>query len=109
SFIRDPGSPEVFMSPLSYGVVPFSVSRARRKVALEVRAPEVMKPGQPLRLRYHTDRAAKIVLFAVDEGILRVAGYHAPDPLGFFFQKRALAVRTSQILDMILPEYQRLL
>jgi uncharacterized protein YfaS (alpha-2-macroglobulin family) len=109
SFIRDPGSPEVFMSPLSYGVVPFSVSRARRKLALEVKVPETMKPGQPLKLRYHADRPAKVVLFAVDEGILRVAGYHTPDPLGFFFQKRALGVRTSQILDMILPEYQRLM
>jgi uncharacterized protein YfaS (alpha-2-macroglobulin family) len=109
SFIRDPGSPEVFMSPLSYGVVPFSVSRAKRKLALEVKVPDSMKPGQPLKLRYHADRPAKVVLFAVDEGILRVAGYHTPDPLGFFFQKRALGVRTSQILDMILPEYQRLL
>jgi uncharacterized protein YfaS (alpha-2-macroglobulin family) len=109
SFIRDPGSPEVFMSPLSHGVVPFSISRARRKLALEVKAPEAMKPGEPLRLRYKADRAAKVVLFAVDEGILRVAGYQTPDPLGFFFQKRALGVRTTQILDMILPEYQRLM
>jgi uncharacterized protein YfaS (alpha-2-macroglobulin family) len=109
SFIRDPGSPEVFMSPLSYGVVPFSVSRAKRKLALEVKVPETMKPGQPLRIRYHADRPASVVFFAVDEGILRVAGYHTPDPLGFFFQKRALGVRTSQILDMILPDYQRLL
>jgi uncharacterized protein YfaS (alpha-2-macroglobulin family) len=109
SFIRDPGSPEVFMSPLSYGVVPFSVSRAKRKLALEVKVPEAMKPGQPLKIRYHADRTAKVVFFAVDEGILRVAGYRTPDPLGYFFQKRALGVRTSQILDMILPEYQRLL
>ena len=50
-----------------------------------------------------------VLLSALDEGILRVAGYHTPDPLEFFFQKRALGVRTSQILDMILPEYQRLM
>src|SRR6185369_820603 len=109
SFIRDPGSPEVFASPLSYGVLPFSISRAKRKIALTVKVPEMMKPGQLLKLRYHADRPSKIVLFAVDEGILRVAGYKTPDPLGFFFEKRALTVRTSQILDMILPEYQRLL
>ena len=48
------------MSPLSYGVVPFSVSRAKRKLALEVKVPEAMKPGQPLKIRYHADRPAKI-------------------------------------------------
>ena len=55
-----------------------------------------------------TDRPTKVAVFAVDEGILRVAGYKTPDPLGFFFQKRALSVRTSQILDLILPEFERL-
>ena len=48
SFIRDPGSPEVFMSPLSYGVVPFSVSRAKRKLALEVKVPDtITQPPLP--------------------------------------------------------------
>ena len=45
----------------------------------------------------------------MDEGILQVARYQTPDPLGFFFQKRALEVGTSQILDLILPEFSRLL
>ena len=31
----------------------------------------------------------KIVLWAVDEGILQVAKYQTPDPLSYFFQKRA--------------------
>ncbi len=109
AFIRDPGSPEVFMSPLSYGVVPFSVSRAKRVSTLTINSPELARPGEPYRIKYQSDRPTKMVLFAVDEGILRVADYKAPDPLAFFFQKRALGVRTSQILDLILPEYQRLL
>ena len=109
AFIRDPASPEVFMSPMGHGVVPFSVSLARRKLGVTLEAPELVKPGAPMALRYRTDRPAKVVLFAVDEGILRVARYKTPDPLGYFFAKRRLGVSTSQILDMILPEYQRLL
>ena len=108
SFIRDPGSPEVFMSPLSHGVVPFSISRARRQVKVQVDTPALARPGEPFHMKVRTDRATKVVLFAVDEGILRVAGYQAPDPLAFFFQKRALSEKTMQILDMILPEFQRL-
>jgi uncharacterized protein YfaS (alpha-2-macroglobulin family) len=41
----------------------------------------------------------------VDEGILQLAGYQTPDPLAFFFRKRALQVRTAQILDLVLPPY----
>jgi uncharacterized protein YfaS (alpha-2-macroglobulin family) len=45
----------------------------------------------------------------VDEGILQVARYKAPDPLSFFFQKSRLEVDSSQILDLILPEFSQLL
>jgi uncharacterized protein YfaS (alpha-2-macroglobulin family) len=50
-----------------------------------------------------------VALVAVDEGILQVARYKNPDPLGYFFQKRMLEVETSQILDLILPEFKRFL
>jgi uncharacterized protein YfaS (alpha-2-macroglobulin family) len=109
SFVRDPASPEVFMSPLSYGVLPLSVSRARRTVELTVDAPEMARPGEAFKMKVRADRPAKVVVFAVDEGILRVARHATPDPLGFFLQKRALSVRTSQVLDMILPEFTRLI
>ncbi len=38
---------------------------------------------------------------------MQAARYRAPDPLGHFFQKRSLAVTTTQILDLILPELGR--
>jgi uncharacterized protein YfaS (alpha-2-macroglobulin family) len=107
AFVRDAGSDEVFMSPLSYGVVPFSVSRAKRNAKVTITTPDLAKPGEPFKMRVQTDRPSKIVVFAVDEGILRVADYKQPDPLAYFFQKRALQVRTSQILDLILPEFAR--
>ena len=109
AFIRGIDSNDVFMSPLSYGIAPFSLSRARRTAKITVSSPDLVKPGEPLKLRYATDRPTKIVLFAVDEGILQVAHYKTPDPLAFFFQKRALEVKTAQILDLILPEYSRLM
>jgi len=109
AFIRDPSSPEVFMSPLSYGVVPFSVSRAKRAAKVTVTTADLAKPGEPFKMKVSADRPTRMVLFAIDEGILRVADYKAPDPLAWFFQKRALGVRTAQILDLILPEFGRLM
>ena len=42
---------------------------------------------------------------AVDEGILQVGRHKTPDPLSFFFRKRALEVGTQQIMDLVLPEF----
>ena len=47
-----------------------------------------------------------MAVLAVDEGILQVARWKTPDPLSHFFRKRALAVTTAQILDLLLPEYE---
>jgi uncharacterized protein YfaS (alpha-2-macroglobulin family) len=108
TFVRDPGSEEIYSSPLSYGVKPFSINLDARRNPITVDAPSRVKPGDTVTLRYKSERPSRIVLFAVDEGILQVARYQAPDPLGHFFQKRALGVNTSQILDLLLPEFKRL-
>ncbi|HQS59511.1 MAG: hypothetical protein B7Y56_10285 [Gallionellales bacterium 35-53-114] len=109
AFIRDPSSEEIYMSPLSYGVQPFSVNLDSRKNQISLRAPDLVKPGDSVKLGYKTERPSRIVVFAVDEGILQVARYKTADPLGYFFQKRVLDVRTQQILDLILPEYRQLM
>ncbi|MBI2891512.1 MAG: alpha-2-macroglobulin family protein [Nitrospirae bacterium] len=109
AFVRSLASPEIFMSPLSYAVVPFTVSLEQQTHAVELDAPDLSPPGVPFRIRYRGSHRGKIVVFAVDEGILQVAGYKTPDPLSKFFQKRALEVDTSQIVDLILPEFRHLL
>jgi uncharacterized protein YfaS (alpha-2-macroglobulin family) len=108
TFVRDPGSEEIYTSPLSYGVQPFSIDVEARRNPVTVTAPTLVKPGNTITFNYKTERTSRLVLFAVDEGILQVAGYKAPDPLGHFFQKRALQVSTAQILDLVLPEFRHL-
>jgi uncharacterized protein YfaS (alpha-2-macroglobulin family) len=104
-FVRSQDSPEIFMSPLSYGAVPFSVSKESRTTRISLDFPQEAKPGEDFVIKYAVSRPGKIIVYAVDEGILQLAGYHTPDPLGFFFRKQALEVRTSQILDLVLPKY----
>src|SRR4029077_6551468 len=57
---------------------------------------------------YKTDRPSKIVIFAVDQGILQVTDYQTPDPLEFYFRKCMLHVATAQIVDLIIPEFSLL-
>ena len=108
AFVRALDSKEIFVSPLSYGVVPFMANVDKRRLKIEIDAPVKSKPGEPLRISYKTDRPGKIVIFAVDQGILQVTDYKTPDPLGYFFRKCALGVKTAQIVDLIIPEFSLL-
>lgn len=108
-FVRDPSSDEIFMSPLSYGVVPFATNLSARANKLNLNVPELIKPGQILRMKLTSTQPTRAVIFAIDEGILQVARYQMANPLGYFFQKRMLEVQTSQTLDLILPEFKKLL
>lgn len=106
-FLRDPSSDELFMSPLSYGVAAFSTNLDARTESLGLTAPREVKPGTTVTFRVKPGEASKVALLAVDEGILQVARYKNPDPLGYFFQKKMLEVNTSQILDLLLPDFKR--
>ncbi len=105
SFVRDWNSPEIFMSPLSYNTVPFTVNKGSHTLIINLNTPEVTRPGASLPITYSSDKPGKAIIFIVDEGILQVTHYQTPNPLEFFFQKRALEVTTQQILDQILPKY----
>jgi alpha-2-macroglobulin len=108
-FVRDPSSDELFMSPLSYGVAAFGANLAARTQAVTMTAPRQVRPGTTLTIRVAPGEASRVAVLAVDEGILQVARYRNPDPLGYFFQKRMLEVETTQILDLILPDFKRFL
>jgi uncharacterized protein YfaS (alpha-2-macroglobulin family) len=105
SFVRALDSKEIYMSPLSYAVLPFKVNQEARHTHIAIDVPKVAEPGQPLQMTVTASRPTRAVVYAVDEGILQVARYTLPDPLGYFFRKQALEVGTRQTVDLILPEY----
>ena len=104
-FTRSASSEEIFMSPFCFGTVPFSISREKRTNKINLEVPSEIKSGEDLIINYSTSENSKIVIYAVDEGILQVGNYKTPDPLEFFFRKKALQVKTSQIMDLVLPDY----
>lgn len=108
-FVRAISSEEIYMSPLSYGVAPFNISLDKRRMDVSVLTPEHVEPGDTVSITVNLSRAGNVVVYGVDEGILQVARYKKPTPLEYFFRKRALQVKTSQILDLILPEFSILM
>ncbi|HSW68748.1 MAG TPA: alpha-2-macroglobulin [Gammaproteobacteria bacterium] len=105
AFVRNWDSPEIFLSPLSYSIAPFSVNHDNQNIKINLITPELARPGEAFPIQYKSDKPGKIIIFAVDEGILQVADYKTPDPLNFFFQKHALEVITQQTVDQILPKF----
>jgi len=108
AFVRALDSKEIFVSPLSYGVVPFTANIENRRLKIDLQAAAKAKPGEPLHIGYKTDRPSKIVIFAVDQGILQVTDYKTPNPLAYLFRKCSLGVETAQIVDLIIPEFSLL-
>ena len=51
AFVRDLNSPEIFMSPLSYNVTPFSVTHKNHEMRVELSIPSLARPGN--RVSYH--------------------------------------------------------
>jgi len=105
AFVRDIAAKEIFTSPLSYAVEPFSIDRSKRVLDLTLKIEDIVQPGQPMSINLDVSEDSKVTVFAVDLGILQVASYRTPDPLAHFLKKRALSVRTMQILDLILPDF----
>jgi len=105
AFVRALDSKEIYMSPLSYAVLPFKVNQEARHTQIAINVPKVARPDEPLVMEISASRPTQAVVYAVDEGILQVARYNLPDPLGYFFRKQALEVGTRQTVDLILPEY----
>ncbi len=105
SFVRDINSLDVFTTPYAYAVAPFRADIGPRTIDVSLTAPEIAR-GDRMTVQYKTNKNARLMIFAVDAGILQVAKYKIPNPLGHFFQKSALQVETFQILSLLLPEYK---
>ncbi len=108
SFLRAHDSKEIYMSPLSYGVLPFTVNVDRVKTTINITSPDKVKPGGTLEVSYSSSQPTSMILYGVDEGIVSAARYKLPDPIKHYFKKRALQVSTYQLLDLLLPEYSLL-
>ena len=105
SFVRDVSSPEIYTSPLSYAVMPFSIDKSKRRVDIDLKTDKIVRPGKPMNIGFSTSKPSKIVVFAINEGILQVADYSTPQPLSHYLRKTRLEVETQQILDLILPDF----
>ena len=93
------------------GVKWLSVDPQNRNLAIKLHAPEQSKPNQPLSIpvsisNLKPGEQAYVMVAAVDEGILNLTGYDAPDPLERYFGQRQLGLIMRDIYGRLIDGSQ---
>lgn len=106
SLVRSLASPDAFMNPYVFAVEPVSVNVERRDMKLALKGPErPVPPGSKVPVTLTSSRPGRALVFAVDEGVLRLTAFPTPDPLRYLLNDRALEVETRQMFDLLMPEH----
>lgn len=84
------------------GVQWFTIDRASRSLSVDLQAPSAMRPNGPLTLPVKVGglaagEEARVVVAAVDVGILNLTNYKAPAPDDYYLGQRRL---TAEIRDL---------
>ena len=89
------------------GLAWFSIDEGARKLDVAIDAPEKTRPRQALTLPIKigglaAGEEAEVAVAAVDVGILNLTGYKTPDPRGYFFGQRKLAVDIRDLYGLLI-------
>lgn len=74
------------------GLAWLGLDPAPRTLGVAIEAPPLLRPRTEAALVVRAAPGARVMLAAVDEGILRLTGHAAPDPAGHFSAKRRLGL-----------------
>ena len=89
-------APAQRMPGRAIGVQWFSIDRAAKTLTLDMKPPPLLRPGTALRIPVKVGglaagEEAKIVVAAVDVGILNLTNYKPPSPDDYYLGQRALS------------------
>jgi uncharacterized protein YfaS (alpha-2-macroglobulin family) len=91
----------------AFGTIPLMVDCSNHNLNIQLKAPAEIRPNREIEVQVNVNNAgnrAYLTLAAVDEGICQLTNYAAPNPMEFFYGKRALAIESYDIYGMVLPE-----
>jgi alpha-2-macroglobulin len=109
-----PGERKSSVTPKrAVGLLHLPLQRAPRKLALTLTAAEKMRPNQPLTVKVQARNAdgsvpkqARVLVAAVDVGILNITGYATPDPFANFFGRKAYGADQLDIYGQLIEAGQ---
>lgn len=109
--IRKVAPEEQWAAHRAYGVIPVTLDNSGHRLSVKINSPTSASPEDAVRIDIDVSGeagnsgAAELSVALVDEGILRLTGFKAPDPFDFFYGKRANNIATSDIYSLLIPEF----
>ncbi|RYZ99736.1 MAG: hypothetical protein EOO68_12080, partial [Moraxellaceae bacterium] len=90
-----------------YGVVPLFVEDPATHLTPEINVPEKVRPESTFSVKVSekSGHAMTYTLAMVDEGLLGLTGFKAPDPHSSFYRREALGVATWDMFDSVVGAY----
>lgn len=81
------------------GISHLTIKQPHMSADVQVIAPEKVEPNQTINVEVQTNlpKGSRVILAAVDEGILQLTQFKSPDPQAFFLAKRRLGL---SIMDL---------
>lgn len=105
---RAPREDQRALPRMSFGVAALTMDPSTHRIAARFRVPREVESRRGIPVVLETGvPGARVVLSAVDEGVLRIIGFSTPDPFDFFYRKRSLSVLTWSLFTDVLPELSR--
>lgn len=109
-----PGERKAAITPKrAVGLLHLPLERSERKLSMELQAPEKMRPNQVLKVRVQARDAsgapagrARVLLAAVDVGILNITDYQTPDPFAGLFGRKAYGVDQLDVYGQLIEAGQ---
>ena len=102
-----PGTAKDKITPSrAVGIVHLPIDRAERTLAVEIQAPQTMRPNQELSVSIAAlslaGKSAHVTVSAVDLGIINITRFAVPDAVKHFFGKRRYAVEAFDLYGRII-------
>lgn len=93
----------------AFGIVPLIVTLEERRLQVTLNCPEEIRPNSNLKITLESNATdkAQVTIAAVDEGILQLTDYSAPEPFGFFYGKRRPSLQGYDLYSLVYPEIER--
>ncbi len=89
---------------VAHGVANIMVEEKSRKIAVQIEAKTAVRSRTKQDILVKAAPNSLVTLAVVDNGVLQVSGFETPDPYGYFYAKRALAVDGYDLYQLLLPE-----
>ena len=89
---------------VAHGILNVMVEEKSRKIGVQIEAKTAVRSRTKQDITVKAAPNSLVTLAVVDNGVLQVSGFETPDPYGYFYAKRALAVDGYDLYQLLLPE-----